>query len=99
MQGEAASIGYGTKKGPLAIASGPSLGRKRPRRATVTPGATALQQNGRPVGKFKSYPSLGMLICKAEARIFGPLTHPQRTIAFLFRNLHLTASHNRHGPE
>ena len=31
------------KKGPLARASGPSLGRKRPRRAAVTRGATAPQ--------------------------------------------------------
>ena len=33
------------KKGPLADASGPSLGRKRPRRAAVTRGATAPQQD------------------------------------------------------
>src|ERR1700680_1887480 len=33
------------KKGPLAGASGPSLGRKRPRRAAVTRGATAPQQH------------------------------------------------------
>ena len=33
------------EKGPLADASGPSLGRKRPRRAAVTRGATALQQH------------------------------------------------------
>src|SRR5262249_61785573 len=33
------------KKGPLATASGPSLGRKRPRRAAVTRGATAPQQH------------------------------------------------------
>ncbi len=32
-----------TKKGPLREASGPSLGRKRPRRAAVTRGATASQ--------------------------------------------------------
>jgi hypothetical protein len=32
------------KKGPLAKASGPSLGRKRPRRAAIAPGATAPQQ-------------------------------------------------------
>jgi hypothetical protein len=32
------------KKGPLAIASGPSLGRKRPRRAAIAQGATAPQQ-------------------------------------------------------
>ena len=32
------------KKGPPADASGPSLGRKRPRRAAVTRNATALQQ-------------------------------------------------------
>ena len=31
------------EKGPLALASGPSLGRKRPRRAAITPGATASQ--------------------------------------------------------
>ena len=33
------------KKGPLAVASSPSLGRKRPRRAAVTRGATAPQQH------------------------------------------------------
>ena len=33
------------RKGPLANASGPSLGRKRPRRAAVSAGATALQQD------------------------------------------------------
>jgi hypothetical protein len=32
------------KKGPLALASGPSLGRKRPRRAAIARGATAPQQ-------------------------------------------------------
>src|SRR5580704_11005843 len=32
------------KKGPLAMASGPSLGRKRPRRAAIARGATAPQQ-------------------------------------------------------
>jgi hypothetical protein len=32
------------KKGPLAMASGPSLGRKRPRRAAIAQGATAPQQ-------------------------------------------------------
>ena len=32
------------KKGPLALASGPSLGRKRPRRAAIAQGATAPQQ-------------------------------------------------------
>ena len=35
------------EKGPLANASGPSLGRKRPRRAAVARSATALQQNHR----------------------------------------------------
>src|SRR5690349_4932144 len=32
------------KKGPLALASGPSLGRKRPRRAATARSAIALQQ-------------------------------------------------------
>src|SRR3984893_15490534 len=36
---------FAKKKGPLAVASGPSLGRKRPRRAAVTRGATAPQQH------------------------------------------------------
>jgi hypothetical protein len=54
------------KKGPLATASGPSLGRKRPRRAAVTPGATAPQQhtpqrtNGKRVaGQYDRHPSMG----------------------------------------
>jgi hypothetical protein len=37
--------GNGNKKGPLAVANGPSLGRKRPRRAAATPSATAPQQH------------------------------------------------------
>src|ERR1700761_5511190 len=38
-------IRYGKKKGPLASdASGPSLGRKRPRRAAIAQSATASQQ-------------------------------------------------------
>src|ERR1700730_13669074 len=36
---------FAQNKGPLAVASGPSLGRKRPRRAAVTRGATAPQQH------------------------------------------------------
>ena len=42
------------KKGPLADASGPSLGRKRPRRAAVTRGATAPQQIHRSAQKARA---------------------------------------------
>src|SRR5262249_58590322 len=56
------------KKGPLATASGPSLGRKRPRRAAVTRNATAPQQhtpqrtNGKGRGwDLNPYPGMGDL--------------------------------------
>ena len=48
------------KKGPLALASGPSLGRKRPRRAAIARGATAPQQYATALHKsaraFASFP-------------------------------------------
>jgi hypothetical protein len=43
------------KKGPLAMASGPSLGRKRPRRAAIARGATAPQQYATALHKVQGF--------------------------------------------
>jgi hypothetical protein len=43
------------KKGPLALASGPSLGRKRPRRAAIAQGATAPQQYATALHKVQGF--------------------------------------------
>jgi hypothetical protein len=50
------------KKGPLALASGPSLGRKRPRRAAIARGATAPQQYAIALHKVQGF--LGNFPCK-----------------------------------
>src|SRR6516225_5612588 len=50
------------KKGPLAMASGPSLGRKRPRRAAIARGATAPQQYATALHKVQGF--LNCLPCK-----------------------------------
>jgi hypothetical protein len=50
------------KKGPLALASGPSLGRKRPRRAAIAQGATAPQQYA--IAAHKAQAFLTIFPCK-----------------------------------
>src|SRR5476651_1390007 len=50
----------GKKKGPLALASGPSLGRKRPRRAAITPKryrtATICDRAAQSARAFETFP-------------------------------------------
>jgi hypothetical protein len=48
-------VGKGKKKGPLEKASGPSLGRKRPRRAAIAQGATAPQQYATALHKVQGF--------------------------------------------
>jgi hypothetical protein len=43
------------KKGPLELTSGPSLGRKRPRRAAIAQGATAPQQYATALHKVQGF--------------------------------------------
>jgi hypothetical protein len=70
----------GKKKGPLAKASGPSLGRKRPRRAAITRGVIAPQQYG-----AAAHSTQGFLLilpcdeCITELRI-TKASHPKYTI-------------------
>jgi hypothetical protein len=71
------------KKGPLALASGPSLGRKRPRRAAIARGATAPQQYAIALHKVQGF--LDRFPCKI--RMTGSLNmEPKCKILRIFFN-------------
>jgi hypothetical protein len=73
------------KKGPLAIASGPSLGRKRPRRAAIAQGATAPQQYAAAAHQVQDFS--GKFPCKFRM-VIAPFRHGRHN--FRYKNQIIT---------
>jgi hypothetical protein len=61
----------GKKKGPLALASGPSLGRKRPRRAATAQSAIAPQQYA--AASHQNQAVFAFFACKKRMAHFVPI--------------------------
>jgi hypothetical protein len=71
------------KKGPLALASGPSLGRKRPRRAATARSAIALQQYA--AASHQKQALFVFFLCRERMACFVPMCDMRFKI-FIYNN-------------
>jgi hypothetical protein len=78
------------EKGPLALASGPSLGRKRPRRAAIAQGATAPQQYETAMHKVQGF--LIDIPCKIRRRCRFAAALGMIVFSYYFKGLNTSSA-------
>ena len=81
--------GKGKKKGPLGeCTSGPSLGRKRPRRAAIARGATALQQYATALHKAQGFST------HFQCKIYMAALQRSNSGSVIFHNISMASTVN-----